>query len=149
MTDDVPTRNMGSSWWPWDDIARHEWRFRALGGAPPARAAPSAEESVRAQLARARGRPTCTVREAMTDHRLEIQPLSRHRWVVRYEGDSAPLAEQPTLEDARAEARNWARQFGETAIVVHELDGDTHIEGIDPDFRAPTPADVKGPVAEP
>ena len=85
----------------------------------------------------------------MTDHRLEIQPLSRHRWVVRYEGDSAPLAEQPTLEDARAEARNWARQIGETEIVDHELDGDTHVEGIDPDFRAPTPADVKGPVAEP
>jgi hypothetical protein len=85
----------------------------------------------------------------MTNHSLEIQPLSRHRWVVRYADDPTPLAEQPTLDDARAEARNWARQFGETTIVVHELDGETHVEAIDPDFRAPTPADVKGPVAEP
>jgi hypothetical protein len=85
----------------------------------------------------------------MTNHRLEILPLSRHRWVVRYDGDPVPLAEKPTLADARAEARNWARQFGETTILVHELDGESHIEGIDPDFRAPTPADVKGPVVEP
>ena len=85
----------------------------------------------------------------MTDHRLEIQPLSRHRWVVRYEGDSAPLAEQPTLADARAEARNWARQFGEPVITVYELDGEIRTDAVDPDFRAPTPADVKGPVAEP
>jgi hypothetical protein len=85
----------------------------------------------------------------MTNHRLEILPLSRHRWVVRYEGDTVPLAEQPTLTDARAEARNWARQFGETTILVHELDGESHLEGIDPDFRAPTPADVKGPAVEP
>jgi hypothetical protein len=87
--------------------------------------------------------------DAVTGHLLEILPLSRHRWIVRYAGDPTPLVEQPTLTDARAEARNWARQFGETAIVVHELDGETHVEGIDPDFRAPTPADVKGPVAEP
>jgi hypothetical protein len=85
----------------------------------------------------------------MTGHRLEIMPLSRHHWVVRYEGDPTPLAEQPTLTDARAEARNWARQFGEPIIVVHELDGEVHEEYIDADFKAPTPADVKGPVAEP
>ncbi|HEX7299058.1 MAG TPA: hypothetical protein VF257_08620 [Solirubrobacteraceae bacterium] len=76
-------------------------------------------------------------------------PLSRHRWVVRYAGDPTPLAEQATLADARAEARNWARQFGEPTIVVHELDGETHEEHVDPDFRAPTPADVKGPRVEP
>ena len=85
----------------------------------------------------------------MTGHRLEILPLSRHRWIVRYEGDSVSLSEHATLADARADARNWARQFGEPAILVHELDGETHVESVDPDFRAPTPADVKGPVAEP
>jgi hypothetical protein len=86
---------------------------------------------------------------SVTGHRLEIVPLSRHRWVVRYAGDPTPLSEQPTLADARAEARNWARQFGEPTIVVHELDGECHDEYVDPDFRAPTPADVKGPHVEP
>jgi hypothetical protein len=85
----------------------------------------------------------------MTGHRLEIRPLSRHRWIVRYEGDTVSLSEHPTLADARADARNWARQFGEPEIVVHELDGECHVESIDPDFRAPTPRDVKGPVVEP
>jgi uncharacterized protein DUF2188 len=85
----------------------------------------------------------------MTQHHLEILPLSRHRWVVRYEGDPTPLSEHPTLADARAEARNHARQFGEPAVHVHELDGERHTEYIDPDFEAPTPADVKGPHVEP
>jgi hypothetical protein len=85
----------------------------------------------------------------MTDHHLEILPLSRHRWIVRYEGDVTPLAEHATLADARAEARNHARQFGEPVIHVHELDGECHTEEVDPDFRAPTPADVKGPRVEP
>jgi hypothetical protein len=85
----------------------------------------------------------------MTGHHLEILPLSRHRWVVRYEGDPTPLSEHETQEDARAEARNWARQFGEPEVHVHELDGGFHTEFIDPDFRAPTPADVKGPKVEP
>jgi hypothetical protein len=34
-------------------------------------------------------------------------------------------------------------------VHVHELDGGRHTELIDPDFPAPTPADVKGPVVEP
>jgi hypothetical protein len=85
----------------------------------------------------------------MTDHHLEILPLSRHRWIVRYEGDVTPLTEHATLADARAEARNHARQFGEPVIHVHELDGGCHTEEVDPDFRAPTPADVKGPRVEP
>jgi hypothetical protein len=85
----------------------------------------------------------------MTDHHLEIVPLSRHRWIVRYEGDPTPLSEHPTLADARAEARNHARQFGEPTIHVHELDGESHTEAVDPEFRAPTPADVKGPHVEP
>jgi hypothetical protein len=85
----------------------------------------------------------------VTGHHLEVVPLSRHRWVVRYEGDPTPLSEQPTLTDARAEARNWARQFGESTIHVHELDGECRTELVDPDFRAPTPADVKGPKVEP
>ena len=84
----------------------------------------------------------------MTGHRLEIVPLSSHRWILRYEGDTVSLSEHATLADARPDARNWARQFGEPAIVVHELDGESHIETVDPDFRAPTPADVKGPVVE-
>ena len=85
----------------------------------------------------------------MTGHHLEIVPLSRHRWAVRYEGDVTPLSEHATQTDARAAARNWARHFGEPAIHVHELDGECHTEAVDPDFRAPTPRDVKGPVARP
>jgi hypothetical protein len=85
----------------------------------------------------------------VTDHHLEIRPLSRHHWIVTYEGDPTPLSEHPTLTEARAEARNYARQFGERLIHVHELDGECHDEQVDPDFRAPTPADVKGPHVEP
>jgi hypothetical protein len=85
----------------------------------------------------------------MSGHHLEIVPLSRHRWIIRYEGDPVPLSEHATQTDARAEARHWARQFGEPAIHVHELDGECHTEHVDPDFRAPTPADVKGPRVEP
>ena len=85
----------------------------------------------------------------MTGHHLEVLPLSRHHWVVRYEGDTTPLSEHPTLTDARADARNWARQFGEPLIHIHGLDGECHTEPVDPDFRAPTPADVKGSAVEP
>ena len=85
----------------------------------------------------------------MTGHHLEIMPLSRHRWVVRYEGDVTPLSEHGTLTEARAEARNHARQFGESLIHVHELDGGWHTEEVEPEFPAPTPADVKGSKVEP
>ena len=85
----------------------------------------------------------------MTGHSLEVLPLSRHRSIVRYEADATPLSEHPTLAEARAAAINHARQFGEPTINVHELDGDHHVEVVDPDFRAPTPADVKGPHVEP
>jgi hypothetical protein len=85
----------------------------------------------------------------MTGHHLEIVPLSRHRWVVRYEGDVTPLAEHSTMEEARADARNFARQFGEPVIHVQTLTGDWRTERIEPDHRAPTPADVKGPKVEP
>jgi hypothetical protein len=85
----------------------------------------------------------------MTQHHLEIRPVTRHRWIVRYEGDVTPLAEAPTLEEARAEARSFAMQFGEPVVHVHELDGGCHTEDIDPPFRAPTPRDVKGPHVEP
>jgi hypothetical protein len=84
----------------------------------------------------------------MTGHALEIRPLSRHHWVVRYAGDVTPLSEQPTLADARREAINFARQFGEPIIHVYELDGEEHDEYVEPDFRAPTPRDVKGPHVE-
>lgn len=85
----------------------------------------------------------------MSGHHLEVFPLSRHRWVVRYEGDVTPLSEHATQTDAVAEARNWARQFGVVAIHVHELDGGEHTVRIDPDHPAPTPADVKGAHVEP
>jgi hypothetical protein len=85
----------------------------------------------------------------MTQHHLEILPASRHRWIVRYQDDAAPLAEAPTLDDARAEARAFAMQFGEPVIHVHELDGGYHTEDVDTPFRAPTPRDIKGPHVEP
>jgi hypothetical protein len=85
----------------------------------------------------------------MTGHWLEVLPLSRQHWIVRYVGDVTPLSEHPTLTEAREEAINHARQFGEPVIHVHELDGEEHIERVYPDFTAPTPADVKGPHVEP
>jgi hypothetical protein len=85
----------------------------------------------------------------MTGHHLEIVPESRHHWIVRYEGDRTPLSEHSTQTEAKVEARNHARQFGEAVIHVHELDGELHTEYVEPDYRAPTPADVKGPKAEP
>jgi uncharacterized protein DUF2188 len=85
----------------------------------------------------------------MTGHHLDVLPLSRQHWVVRYEGDTTPVAEAPTLQEALAQARNHARQFGEPAIHVHKLDGGFRTERLEPDFRAPTPADVKGPHVEP
>jgi hypothetical protein len=85
----------------------------------------------------------------MTGHQLEIAPLSREHWVVRYTGDVTPLSEHRTLAEARAAALNHARQFGEPTILVHQLKGGCHSEHVDPDFRAPTPADVKGPHIEP
>jgi hypothetical protein len=85
----------------------------------------------------------------MTGHQLEVVPLSRHHWIVRYAGDVTPLSEHATETDAVAEARNHARLFGEPAIHVQELDGGRRTEYVDPEFRAPTPADVKGPAVEP
>jgi hypothetical protein len=85
----------------------------------------------------------------MTGHHLEVLPLSRHRWVIRYEGDPTPLGEHPTLTEALADARTYARSFGEPLIHVHELDGECHTVEVEPEFRAPTPADVKGPHVEP
>jgi hypothetical protein len=85
----------------------------------------------------------------MTGHHLEVLPLSRHRWIVRYEGDATPLSASPTLTDALAEARIHAKEFGEPVIHVQGLDGQRHLAHVDPDFRAPTPADVKGPHVEP
>jgi hypothetical protein len=85
----------------------------------------------------------------MTGHHLEIRPLSRHHWVVRYEGEVVPLSEHPTRTEAQAEARNYARQFGEPVIHVHGLNGKCVTEHIEPDYEAPTPRDVKGPKVEP
>jgi hypothetical protein len=85
----------------------------------------------------------------MTGHHLEVVPLSRQHWVVRYEGDPTPLSESATLADALSEARIHAKEFGEPVIHVHHLDGRLDLAHVDPDFRAPTPADVKGPHVEP
>jgi Uncharacterized protein conserved in bacteria (DUF2188) len=85
----------------------------------------------------------------MSGHHLEVLPLSRHRWAVRYEGDPTPLGQHATLADALADARTFARSFGEPLIHVHELDGECHTVEVEPEFRAPTPADVKGPHVEP
>lgn len=85
----------------------------------------------------------------MTGHRLEIRPLSRQHWIVRYAGDVTPLSEHPTLAEPRRAAINHARQLGEPVIHVYELDGEEHDELVHPDFRAPTPADVRGPHVEP
>jgi hypothetical protein len=40
--------------------------------------------------------------------------------------------------------RTFARHFGEPVIRVHELDGECRTVAVEPEFRAPTPADVKG-----
>jgi hypothetical protein len=85
----------------------------------------------------------------MTDHHLEVRPRSRHDWVVSYEGDPTPLSEHATQSEAVAAARNWARQFGERVIHVHELDAEIGTVAVEPDFRAPSVADVKGPSVEP
>lgn len=59
------------------------------------------------------------------------------------------MSEHQTLTEAQHAAINHARQFGERLIHVYELDGEQHFELIAPDFKAPTPADVKGPHVEP
>jgi hypothetical protein len=64
-------------------------------------------------------------------------------------GDVTPVAEAPTLSEARVEAINYARRFGEPQILVYELDGEPHEERVRRDLGAPTPADVKGPHGEP
>jgi hypothetical protein len=85
----------------------------------------------------------------MTEHHLEVRPRSRHDWLVSYEGDPTPLSEHATQTEAVAAARNWARQFGERVIHVHELDAEIRTVAVEPDFRAPSAADVKGPSVEP
>jgi hypothetical protein len=85
----------------------------------------------------------------MTGHHLEVLPLSGERWIVRYEGDTTPLGEHLTLAEALGDARTFARSFGEPVIHVHEKDGFCRTIEVEPEFRAPTPADVKGPRVEP
>ena len=68
-------------------------------------------------------------------------PLSRRRWIVRYEGDVMPLAEQPTQADAVAEAREHARRFDEPLIRVHERDGGCRAVYVD---RSDRPAGESG-----
>jgi hypothetical protein len=85
----------------------------------------------------------------VTGHHLEVLPLSKQHWVVRYEGDATPLSERPTLEEALAEARIHAKEFGEPVIHVHGLNGSVRLAQVEPEHRAPTPADVKGPRVEP
>jgi hypothetical protein len=49
----------------------------------------------------------------MTGHQLEIPPLSREHWVMRYTGDVTPLSERRTLAKARAPAINQTKPGGE------------------------------------
>jgi hypothetical protein len=85
----------------------------------------------------------------VTGHHLEVLPRSKEHWIVRYEGDATPLAETSTRAEAIAEARLHARNFGEPLIHVHGLDGSCDTAEVEPDWPAPTSADVPGPHVEP
>jgi 2-polyprenyl-6-methoxyphenol hydroxylase-like FAD-dependent oxidoreductase len=85
----------------------------------------------------------------MAGHPIEVLPVSRHRWVVRFAGDPTPLAEHATRADAEAEARNVARRFGERVIHVQELDGERHDIHVPPNDRAPPAAHVPRPRPHP
>jgi hypothetical protein len=78
----------------------------------------------------------------MAKRRLEVRPVSCHRWIVRLEDDPTPLAEAPTLSEARAAARNQARLMAIPTIVVHELNGECHTEYISLGYRTPSVAEV-------
>jgi hypothetical protein len=84
----------------------------------------------------------------VSGHRLEIHPLARHHWVVRYEDDVTALTAHPTLLEAREAASNRARQSGDSTIRVYGLDGRQRVESVDPNYRSPTAADAKGPSIE-
>jgi hypothetical protein len=84
----------------------------------------------------------------MSDRHLEVVPVSRHHWVVRFEGDPTPLAEEATLTDATAAARNLARRFHGTAIHIHELDGEVRTLDVPPIAWTPEPAEIKPPRAD-
>lgn len=83
----------------------------------------------------------------MPGHHLEVLPVSRHRWVVRFEGDPAPLSEHPSLSDATVAARSFARRFHEPVIRVHELDGEEHDEHVAPNEWTPAAGEIKRPRA--
>jgi hypothetical protein len=85
----------------------------------------------------------------MTPRRLEVLPRSRHRWIVRFEDDPAELGEHPTQTDAVAAARIEANAVGAGEIVVHELDGETRVEFVDPQFRPQRPSEAKGTRVKP
>ena len=69
---------------------------------------------------------------------------------MQYEGDVTPRCQRIRRSpEARQAAINHARQFGEQTIHGYELDREEHDEEVDPDFRAPTPRDVKGPAVDP
>jgi hypothetical protein len=85
----------------------------------------------------------------VTNHHIEVIPLSGEHWVVKYEGDPQPLVETAHRREAEAEARLHARNFGEPLIHIQGLNGSWQAVPVDPDFPAPTPADVKGPHVEP
>jgi hypothetical protein len=85
----------------------------------------------------------------VSGHHMEVLPLSAERWIVRYEGDPTPLAQTSHRVEAIAEARLWARNFGEPLIHVHGLDGSCETVEVQPEFPAPTSADVPGPHVEP
>lgn len=78
---------------------------------------------------------------------LEVMYGPRRRWFVRYEDDATFLSEHATREEAEAEARNHAREFGVNVIHVYELDGEQSMIALEPDHGAPGVAEAKGPPA--
>jgi hypothetical protein len=70
---------------------------------------------------------------------IEVLPVDDDKWVVQYEGDSVPIAEFRTKEDAVAEARNHAREFPEPIIRVYGRDAEVETMIIEPDHPGPAP----------
>jgi hypothetical protein len=85
----------------------------------------------------------------MSPRSLEVLPRSRHRWIVRLKDDPATISEHPTETDAVAQARIEASALGATEILVHELDGEQHVEFLDPHFSPQRPGEAKGPRVQP
>jgi hypothetical protein len=85
---------------------------------------------------------------------MHIRPIKHAergpRWAVYPEDDVTPLATHDTLEEAEIDAREFAREFGPpdlhpVEIITHHLDRSQTRQLVEPEHRAPTVRDVKGP----